>query len=310
MVVAAGGGGGGSSSPKPTTTYTGSQEHRYGSGGSGKKGSAGGATHKAKSTPTAPPPPEAATGSPHVAYDVPTGPLINPGHHPLSENQFLLGRENARRNPHRGTIVRTADRAGTTDAAARPKQRYAFRFLYNPETISFNTNVYTGVVPPEYTDPADETAGGAKFIGQESVSFGLMLDRTQEVYERQLNDWERNRGTLPDLEALYRVANGSIGMAAGFLYLSEVEIHWGPRNALPMFRGYITSINVTHTKFTPNMTPMRSLVDINVVRLSSPKYGQTAIQEAGTLAPETTLAAAGSGIGNGMPGAIGSKHSA
>lgn len=283
--------------PAPTTTYTGAQEHRNGT-----------TAPRAKAAAKPPPPTSATAGAAaggttgrSYKHDVVSGPLINPKHHHLSESDFLLGRENARRNPHRGTIVRTAEFAGASDAKFRPKKRYAFRFLYNPETITFNTNVYAGVAPPEFLDQNDPTAGGAKFIGQETVSFGLMLDRTQEVYEAKLNDPE-NRGTLLDLEALYRVANGSVGMKAGFLYLSEVEIHWGPRNALPMFRGYITSINVTHTKFTPNMTPMRSLVDISVARLSDPDAGGNAhaLYEGGSAAtalpaPSGLLATSGGG---------------
>lgn len=286
MVYVVGEGGGSkkakASSPKPTVTKVGPPS---------TPNQPGFYTHAA-------PPETAASGSVGIHDEEPIHRLINPPHHALSENQFLLGRENARRNPHRGTIVRTSSRAAG-DSSYRHRKRYGFRFLYNPETITFNTNVYTGVVPPEFQNPNDPTAGGAKFIGQESVQFSLMLDRTQEVYEQGL---QNTRGTLPDLEALYRVANGNIGMAAGFLYLSEVEIHWGPSNALPMFRGYITSINVVHTKFTPHLTPMRSLVEVSVVRLSSPSYEQNAMEEIGSSVPDTAVPYGYGRQGSGMPG--------
>jgi hypothetical protein len=167
------------------------------------------------------------------------------------------------------------ERAGTTDAtlAIPGNKRYRFQFLYNPESININTNVFSGTVDPGFQNQADPLQ--AKFVGQESLSFGLMLDRSHEVYEQGAR---KTRGTLPDIEALYRVVNGSRGINAGFLYLSEVVCYFGPANALAPFRGYVTSINITHTKFTAHMTPIRSIVDLSMARLADTAAGEQANQ--------------------------------
>jgi hypothetical protein len=168
----------------------------------------------------------------------------------------------------RGRIMSLADRAAVEGTLIPFAKRYQFQFLYNPETVSYSTNVFQGLVPPGYTNPAD--TGVARFLGQETVSFGLMVDRTQEAYEEGI----KTRGTLPDIEALYRVVNGTPGLQTGFLYLSEVMIYWGPygkgigSESLPPFHGYISNISNEHTKFSPRMCPIRSIISISANRIA------------------------------------------
>lgn len=196
------------------------------------------------------------------ARDVVTGAIVNPPLHPLSNSVFLDG---VNVPLQRGVMIRTQEVLGDDSTNIVMAQRYQFRFIYNPESVAFSSNVFQGMVPPGYQDPA--ATFQAKFVGQETLSFGLMIDRTQEVYEQGA---VATRGTMPDVEALYKVVNGSKGIDAGFLYLSTVEVHWtrSATNSLPKFVGFVTSINVTHTKFTPLMTPIRSLVDISMTRIS------------------------------------------
>lgn len=201
------------------------------------------------------------------------GDLINPPLHPLAETHFPDG---MRLKIKRGVLIRMEEVVGDTSTVTSRANRYRFRFLYNPESIAISTNVFQGAVPPNFktqvTDGSPDFV--AKFVGQETVTFGLMVDRTQEVYEQGPAS---TKGTLPDIEALYRAINGSVGSKAGFLYLSTVKLQWSSApNALPAFTGYVTSVNVTHTKFTPYMTPMRSLIDLSLARISTTEIGEAA----------------------------------
>lgn len=183
---------------------------------------------------------------------------------PRNESPFLAGRDAF--GLRRGAIIRThRDASSPGSYIPNPANRYTFRFLYNPETISFGNQSFEGVTPPNYQNPADNLV--PLFVGKETVNFSLLLDRSQDVYEQGL----ASRGTLDDVEALYRVVNGDLGSRAGFLSLSAVEIHWGPSTQngrpVPMFPCFITSIDVAHTQFTPRMCPMRTAVSISAVRL-------------------------------------------
>lgn len=206
-----------------------------------------------------------ATGGGGAAETAARYALINPPLHPKSETTFPYGHDAV--SLQRGMIERIQSNAatGTSNVTLPANQRYKFRFLYNPESISVSTAVDPGLVPPEVSTMSGEVVG--RFAGQETWRFGLMLDRTQEAYEQGI----RTRGTQVDIDALYRVVNGNYGNP-GFLYLSAVRVYWGPTTQhgkpLPSFSGYITSINITHTKFTPRMCPIRSIVDLSITRLT------------------------------------------
>ena len=214
-------------------------------------------------------------------------PYVNAPLNPKSETNFPYGHDAVALK--RGYIMRLAERAAARTSEYIPtNKRYKFRFLYNPESVTYSTNVYSGSVPPEFGNPNDVLT--ARFIGQETVSFGLMLDRTQEAYEQGI----KTRGTLPDLEALYRVVNGNPGLNTGFLYLSTVVIYWEPTNlvaSLPPFFGYITNINVEHNQFNPRMCPIRSVVSISAARLAS----AAGVQRAGQLYGGSVYAPSGNG---------------
>lgn len=190
--------------------------------------------------------------------------IINPPLHPKSETTFTYGMDVVKLQ--RGMLERIADRATLVGdkGVLPPNKRYKFRFLYNPESISVSTSTDAGLVPPELSTSSGLVVG--KFPGQETWRFGLMLDRTQEAYDQGI----ATRGTQVDIDALYRVINGNYGNP-GFLYLSAIRVHWGPttKQSKPLapFNGYITNLSITHTKFTPRMCPIRSIVDISITRL-------------------------------------------
>lgn len=188
--------------------------------------------------------------------------LINPPLHPKAETTFREGFGYV--SLQRGMIRRLAGREPESTKTERIENSYRFRFLYNPAEIAVQNSVFQGVLPADYKNSDDPFR--ARFPGQEGLSFSLMLDRTNDVYDQGM----ATRGTMVDLDALYRVINGT-AINPGFLTLSAVEIHWGPRTQnsqpLPPYVGFITNLTINHVKFTPRMIPMRTVVNITVNRL-------------------------------------------
>jgi hypothetical protein len=85
------------------------------------------------------------------------------------------------------------------------------------------------------------------------------------------------RGTLADIEYIYRTVNGDgwtrLGQVTsdiGFLMMNLVEIEIGPNRYL----GYLNSLNINHEMFTPNMVPTHSIVRLSFVLMSSAKVAQ------------------------------------
>lgn len=87
------------------------------------------------------------------------------------------------------------------------------------------------------------------------------------------------RGTIADIEYLYRAINGSGPSAGdkwvnsrgqhtadiGFLMPTLLNVDIGPLS----YQGYVTSMNVTHLAFTPDMTPIRSDVTVSLNLLAT-----------------------------------------
>jgi hypothetical protein len=90
-----------------------------------------------------------------------------------------------------------------------------------------------------------------------------------------------NRGTIADIEYIYRAVNGngpsgaasdawvnSRGIATadiGFLMPTLLNIDIGPLS----YQGYINNLTVTHTSFTENMIPIRSDVTMSINLLAT-----------------------------------------
>jgi hypothetical protein len=252
-------GGSSNKAPAPAPPRTVKYRNDLGPGGAGNTNSTGHATAAGAAA--------YAAAHRHVAAAAKPAPglLINPPLHPLSESPFMFGRDAVALQ--RGLIRRVSAVAGND--AAQPmtaSDRYQFRFLYNPESLEFSNSTFTGLVDPLYAGSADYPH--MRFPGQETVTFALMLDRTQDAYAQGLT----TLGTQVDIDALYRVINGS-EVNPGYLYLSAVEIFWGPASAnggytqngrpLPPFPCYITNLQISHTQFTPRMCPIRTIVTIS-----------------------------------------------
>jgi hypothetical protein len=80
------------------------------------------------------------------------------------------------------------------------------------------------------------------------------------------------RGTLADIEYIYKVCNGDGWTRLdqntsdiGFLMMTLVEIELGPNRYL----GYLNSLGIEHTFFTENMVPLRTNVSLQFVLMAS-----------------------------------------
>lgn len=86
------------------------------------------------------------------------------------------------------------------------------------------------------------------------------------------------RGTLADLEYLYKTINGPDWVRLdqntsdiGFLAMTLVEIELGPTRYL----GYLNNLNITHSMFTEEMIPIRTQVDLSFVLMASAAIAQS-----------------------------------
>lgn len=221
----------------------------------------------------------AALGSPGSGPQKPRYAVSNGPLNPRAESNFRLGYDAF--GLRRGRMVRMyRDASARTTRIVDPKNRYTFQFLYNPAQLDYGNSAFGGVVPPQYKNTNDNLV--PMFVGQESVSFTLLLDRTQDAYEQGA----KTRGTLDDVEALYRVINGDQGSQAGFLSMSGVEIFWGPSfgnsaHPVPSFPCYVTSLSISHTHFTPRMCPIRTGLTISANRIVGSNTSTTSVYASG-----------------------------
>lgn len=106
-------------------------------------------------------------------------------------------------------------------------------------------------------------------------------DKEEKVYKKLVDLFQR--GTVADIEYLYKAINGpGPGGAVGNEWMNgrgikTADIGWLMPTLLHVdvgplsYDGYVTSLQVTHLAFTPNMTPIRSdlTISLNVLATAS-----------------------------------------
>lgn len=196
-----------------------------------------------------------------------------------------------------------ATRSGGDLSTQRKKftadHKYAFQFLWNPESIS--TNVQRNMdITPSNADTLRVVSG--VFPGQETVSLSVMLDRTNdfayakasgyaspEFYKgRYPNEGRQDfnaqikklleQGTMADLEYLFKAINGAgtgngewttlLGKKTSNVgYLSPTLLAFSlgpdPHDNLS-YVGWISNISINHTAFTETMIPLRTTVSFSI----------------------------------------------
>lgn len=202
------------------------------------------------------------------------------------------------------------------DAASSAYQdgeyRYGFRFLYNPSAIDFSTPLTVG-----YSPTALNNSGGAQSMAPTGrLSLELMLNRIPDVtiptgdYDIPGNNDSqdikdiRQRGTMYDIDYLYRAANGVwmmpdaieatnkrdekkkkgdkkkgkkepdyVGKGKGWPYESgDIGMllptsMWLSIGKTMRYYGWIESISYTHELFSSDMVPILTRVGLSFQRL-------------------------------------------
>lgn len=161
--------------------------------------------------------------------------------------------------------------------ASLMKNRWGFRFLYNPSTVSYVSSRNDSFV----IDPRSETNRTLSGVFQnfQSVSFTVLLDRLPDVvsgipdagaYTPALAPGDREGilryGTHWDMEALLKISNGEWDLTdrgktsnIGILMPSNARLIMGPGVNL---YGFIGSVTWKDEMFAGNMVPVRTRLDI------------------------------------------------
>jgi hypothetical protein len=180
---------------------------------------------------------------------------------------------------------------------ARKDKDYGFQFVWNPNQYRASTGISSNVVPAA----TDALAFLNLFQGTGTVEFTLEINRVNDFacfksnsssnlakyygptaglgtpdYNALINDL-RKRGTLADIEFLYKTVNGgNLKNSAnqetsdiGIIIPTLVRVDIGPYTQI----GIIQSLATTHTMFTQNMIPIQSSVTINLQVLSAYGFG-------------------------------------
>lgn len=200
------------------------------------------------------------------------------------------------------TAFDTGEAADITRSTAS-LQRYGFKFLYNPETISMSYGGVLGFDITTLTSGTTKTLPLAPGVFQSTISFNIPLNRifdmsylttggnikgntsVSEIYPYDVPANERaliySRGTMYDFEYLLKSILGIEiptqfrGTTAdiGFLYGRPVELHLGTSLR---YLVQISNISVDHLLFDSRMVPIFSNVSMTVNRI--PDYSGEAIQ--------------------------------
>jgi hypothetical protein len=193
--------------------------------------------------------------------------------------------------PELGRIYQDKNSAlavNTNPEISKKGQLWGFRFMYNPETVSYGVSGS----PFDYTNLQDTAI---LITGNMSVKVTLLLNRLADMTELQstnsptkspytpaLSEVAKqgilNRGTEYDIEFLYRVCNGDpstttgqdpllgypgLTSDSGLLKQTPVWLHL--HNSYKIF-GAVSNLEVEHRQFDRRMVPVLSTVTLTINR--------------------------------------------
>lgn len=221
-----------------------------------------------------------------------------------------------------GRIVQSENAVG--DPSNRGDYRWGFRFLYNPPELSTTTQANM-VVRMDPTSDVTLLASSASNAGPfQSHSFSLLLNRIADLEADEVlavDDYAPypgvneedvagilDRGTMWDLEYLFRVVNGmwnleEVGNTGnmGLLQANPVFLVLGP--GINHY-GMVTDVQYRHIMFNAAMIPTATQVDIKFRRLLylSPGSAQEFMTGLGVHGGKPKTAASGTSAPPAAPG--------
>lgn len=182
----------------------------------------------------------------------------------------------AGRKPFKGTIE-----TYFKDTDAYYTRPWGLRFHYNPNSVKITTSFDGGIFPNQ----ADNFSGFQIYIHQQGISFSLLLNRVPDMEEKSTKNYYpsitgedfaniKKWGTLVDLDYLYKAVNGDYTVSdtvwktsdIGYISPNIVKVTLGKYWS---FLALPQNVNVTHSQFNLDMTPVMTQVDIDLVRIAS-----------------------------------------
>jgi hypothetical protein len=175
-------------------------------------------------------------------------------------------------------------------------------FLYNPNEIILShgsdaTN--NGLLPGNIRNPLD--SGTYNVPLNSTVSASFLFDRTYETWDQSLANTPAGRyGVMVDVYALYymlgmvpdpRALSGPI---TGPMLMTPVRMYIGQDNSKSNtlnFYGWVSSVGISYTHFTQQMTPNRCAIDLSLSILPLTPLVTAAIQTASSAAANIGTAA-------------------
>jgi hypothetical protein len=158
----------------------------------------------------------------------------------------------------------------------------AYTFSYNPSSIGFTTSWDTSI-PLTSTDGPLASLSSAHPASPENISFDLLLNRIVEAsptWSGANSPLFQTYGTLCDLAVLFRAVNGLTddeidkqlqlpnppvpATNVGYLRAVICTVLFGLGDFT--WSGYVTNLSITHSKFVDSMTPVLSVVHIDMTR--------------------------------------------
>jgi len=196
--------------------------------------------------------------------------------------------------------------SSSTNSSKIDGNLYGFKFLYNPKEVAMHWGMVDSVYNPEAVAGGQTGTGFTLAVQNNTISFSLLLNRigdmawldsngikkeetlnlygtpnqtysSDKIYPTFVNDAELrdiySKGTMYDLEYLFKVINGNKGLHIdsfdmqtsdiGWLQGIQVELHLG---ASMRYLVRINSLDVNHIIFNDSMVPILSEVNISCSR--------------------------------------------
>jgi hypothetical protein len=210
-----------------------------------------------------------------------------------------------------GKVLGTVEYKTTKDDT-----NWGFQFLWNPESITTTMTRNSSVIPSNLDQFA---VLNGLFTAMEAMQFTITIDRVNDFacakafYSNGGANFERfyqngypgdtsetfdvkfkelmHRGTLSDIEYIYRTINGSgqggkkwlngLGQETaelGFLSPTAIAIRFGPNPDSLSYIGWVETISVNHNRFTEDMIPIHSDVTIQFNAFSRVSLSSTGVR--------------------------------
>jgi hypothetical protein len=180
----------------------------------------------------------------------------------------------------------------------RPRGNFKCYFMMNPQTISYDMNINTDIMPASQQSAALQNEA-SYLLTQETITFTIVFNRMYEVWAGNVHNPHGGPGPSDigcrwDMRAMERlmgmydatqdptskqsttVGVGSYGAGSAPPQSLPVQVVFGGSNSL-QFQGQIAQLDYTYTLFDSRMIPIECTCDVGIMRLYNPTNSSAAI---------------------------------